>query len=45
MIGDALARAQMETIVRHLGALDRPWNCPHGRPTMRHLCHLGLFPE
>ncbi|KAL3998980.1 DNA mismatch repair protein MutL family protein [Acanthocheilonema viteae] len=40
MIGSALTMTQMEKIVRHLGTLDHPWNCPHGRPTLRHLCAL-----
>jgi DNA mismatch repair protein PMS2 len=40
MIGRALTRQQMGTLVRHMGQLDKPWNCPHGRPTMRHLCGL-----
>ncbi|KAJ1795639.1 ATP-binding mismatch repair protein [Coemansia sp. RSA 2399] len=40
MIGDPLGAAQMLAIVRHLSALDHPWNCPHGRPTMRHLHRL-----
>lgn len=40
MIGKALTRQQMESLVRHMGQLDKPWNCPHGRPTMRHLCGL-----
>ncbi|KAH6688078.1 hypothetical protein F5X68DRAFT_152579 [Plectosphaerella plurivora] len=40
MIGRALTRHQMGTLVRHMGELDKPWNCPHGRPTMRHLCGL-----
>lgn len=41
MIGKALSRQQMETVVRHMGGMEKPWNCPHGRPTMRHLCGLG----
>lgn len=23
------------------GEIDQPWNCPHGRPTMRHLADLA----
>lgn len=30
-------------IVRHMGTMDQPWNCPHGRPTMRHLSDLRCF--
>jgi DNA mismatch repair protein PMS2 len=41
MIGRALSRSQMEKVVRHMGEMEKPWNCPHGRPTMRHLCGLG----
>lgn len=40
MIGKALSHQQMEQIVRNLGTLEVPWNCPHGRPTLRHLCSL-----
>ncbi|VDN57583.1 unnamed protein product [Dracunculus medinensis] len=40
MIGTALNTSQMEKIIRHLGRLDQPWNCPHGRPTLRHLCTI-----
>ncbi|KAG6020284.1 hypothetical protein E4U40_006226 [Claviceps sp. LM458 group G5] len=40
MIGKALTTSQMSTIIRHMGELDKPWNCPHGRPTMRHLCRI-----
>lgn len=43
MIGNALQQKQMEKLVRHMGELDKPWNCPHGRPTMRHLCSLGTW--
>lgn len=28
-------------VVRHMGTMDLPWNCPHGRPTMRHLVNLN----
>ncbi|KAK4165193.1 mismatch repair endonuclease PMS2 [Cladorrhinum sp. PSN259] len=41
MIGKALSKRQMENVVRHMGEMEKPWNCPHGRPTMRHLCGLG----
>jgi len=40
MIGKTLQKAQMEKIVRHMGSMDKPWSCPHGRPTMRHLYGL-----
>ncbi|VDM72413.1 unnamed protein product [Strongylus vulgaris] len=41
MIGTALTTNQMKSIVSHLGTLDQPWNCPHGRPTLRHLVDLN----
>ncbi|KAF2639656.1 DNA mismatch repair protein MutL [Massarina eburnea CBS 473.64] len=40
MIGKTLKTAQMENIVQHMGTMDKPWSCPHGRPTMRHLYGL-----
>ncbi|KAI9826276.1 MAG: hypothetical protein M1826_006698 [Phylliscum demangeonii] len=40
MVGRSLSRRQMTDVVRHMGEMDRPWNCPHGRPTMRHLITL-----
>ncbi|QLQ78921.1 hypothetical protein HG537_0B02690 [Torulaspora globosa] len=40
MIGKPLAKATMTKVVRHLSELDKPWNCPHGRPTMRHLMEI-----
>ena len=40
MIGKALNRKTMERILEHLSGLQSPWNCPHGRPTMRHLAVL-----
>lgn len=43
MIGRTLTRGMMGKVVGRLGELDKPWNCPHGRPTMRHLCGLGVW--
>ncbi|KAF2789904.1 DNA mismatch repair protein MutL [Melanomma pulvis-pyrius CBS 109.77] len=40
MVGKTLRTVQMENIVRHMGSMDKPWSCPHGRPTMRHLFGL-----
>ena len=40
MIGKTLTHAQMRKLVRNMGLIDKPWNCPHGRPTMRHLRSL-----
>ena len=45
MIGKALTQSQMYTLVGHMGELDKPWNCPHGRPTMRHLCRMQTWDE
>ena len=41
MIGDVLNMKDMNKLVRQLSNLDQPWNCPHGRPTMRHLINLA----
>lgn len=40
MIGKTLTLKQMGALVRRMGEIDKPWNCPHGRPTMRHVCGL-----
>lgn len=40
MIGKTLQPPRMREIVRHMGSMDKPWSCPHGRPTMRHLFGL-----
>lgn len=40
MIGTALEQHKMRTIVAQLAELEQPWNCPHGRPTLRHLIDL-----
>ncbi|KAG2232704.1 hypothetical protein INT48_000061 [Thamnidium elegans] len=36
-------RACHKAIVGHMGDIDQPWNCPHGRPSMRHLLSLDHF--
>lgn len=43
MIGAVLNDKMMRGIVDHLGTLDQPWNCPHGRPTLRYLGNLATF--
>ena len=46
MIGKVLTKPMMMKLVSKMGEIDKPWNCPHGRPTMRHVCRLdGLFDE
>ena len=40
MIGDSLSRSKMETILRTMQKLDHPWECAHGRPTIRHVRDL-----
>ncbi|KAF8063172.1 DNA mismatch repair protein MutL, partial [Lyophyllum atratum] len=41
MVGMPLNKQQMSLVVNHMGTMDQPWNCPHGRPTMRHLLDLA----
>ncbi|KAF7190335.1 DNA mismatch repair protein PMS1 [Pseudocercospora fuligena] len=43
MVGKTLTMAQMGKVVRHMGEMEKPWNCPHGRPTMRHLAGLSAW--
>lgn len=40
MIGTALTRGRMKSVLNNMGTIEQPWNCPHGRPTMRHLVCL-----
>jgi DNA mismatch repair protein PMS2 len=40
MVGDALDTQQMTRLLKGLAAVEQPWNCPHGRPTMRHLADV-----
>ncbi|KAI5176114.1 DNA mismatch repair protein PMS2 [Nematocida sp. LUAm1] len=34
MIGESLSKRQMQDIIDNLSTTTRPWNCPHGRPTI-----------
>ncbi|XP_060029238.1 mismatch repair endonuclease PMS2 isoform X2 [Erinaceus europaeus] len=43
MIGTALNTGEMKKLISHMGQMDHPWNCPHGRPTMRHLANLDVL--
>lgn len=40
MVGTALKLNDMQGIVNQMSGLEQPWNCPHGRPTIRHLSTL-----
>jgi DNA mismatch repair ATPase MutL len=42
MIGTALTTAEMRGIVNRLDSIEQPWNCPHGRPTVRHLVDVHV---
>ena len=41
MVGRALDAGGMRRVVHRLAALQSPWQCPHGRPTMK-LLATGL---
>ncbi|KAM3423777.1 hypothetical protein BST61_g1181 [Cercospora zeina] len=43
MVGKTLTVGQMSKVVMHMGEMEKPWNCPHGRPTMRHLAGLSAW--
>jgi DNA mismatch repair protein PMS2 len=45
MIGTTLEIHKMKQIIENLVKLVSPWNCPHGRPTMRYLYDLNKFKE
>ncbi|XP_032182950.1 mismatch repair endonuclease PMS2 [Mustela erminea] len=45
MIGTALSTSEMKKLITHMGEMDHPWNCPHGRPTMRHIANLDVLSQ
>ncbi|KAG5492034.1 hypothetical protein GH5_00937 [Leishmania sp. Ghana 2012 LV757] len=45
MIGTPLTMKRMKLILERLSELHQPWNCPHGRPTLRLLCNIANLPK
>ncbi|XP_020820943.1 mismatch repair endonuclease PMS2 isoform X1 [Phascolarctos cinereus] len=45
MIGTALNKNEMKKLITHMGEIEHPWNCPHGRPTMRHIASLNIISQ
>ncbi|KAK7592955.1 hypothetical protein V9T40_007707 [Parthenolecanium corni] len=43
MIGTPLSVTHMRKLINNMGCIEQPWNCPHGRPTMRHLINLSIL--
>ncbi|XP_011647670.1 mismatch repair endonuclease PMS2 [Pogonomyrmex barbatus] len=43
MIGTALNIGEMQKLIMQMTQMQNPWNCPHGRPTIRHLLSLLLI--
>ncbi|XP_043503098.1 mismatch repair endonuclease PMS2-like [Polistes fuscatus] len=43
MIGTALNNTEMMKLVIQMSQMKNPWNCPHGRPTIRHLFSMSLM--
>ena len=41
MVGRGLDQKTMRKVVQNLSELESPWNCPHGRPTLRFLKKLS----
>ena len=33
----------MKSIIQKLESVQQPWNCPHGRPTIRHLVDIDNY--
>ena len=40
MIGVTLDKNRMEQVLSDMSKILSPWNCPHGRPTMRLLYEI-----
>lgn len=45
MIGKSLSKSQMKQIILQMGRIEKPWHCPHGRPTIKYLSSLSKFKQ
>ena len=45
MVGTSLSFTEMKMIVSNMSSIDQPWNCPHGRPTLRYLADISHLDE
>jgi DNA mismatch repair protein PMS2 len=45
MIGTPLDRKSMFNLLAHMSLIEHPWNCPHGRPTIRYLQNLDFIAD
>ena len=45
MVGRDLDNKTMSKVVTNLKTLESPWNCPHGRPTLRFLQKVYTSPD
>uniref|UniRef100_A0A8C5K7M1 MutL C-terminal dimerisation domain-containing protein n=1 Tax=Jaculus jaculus TaxID=51337 RepID=A0A8C5K7M1_JACJA len=45
MFASRACRKSMKKLVTHMGEMEHPWNCPHGRPTMRHIANLDVISQ
>uniref|UniRef100_A0A671R1E7 MutL C-terminal dimerisation domain-containing protein n=1 Tax=Sinocyclocheilus anshuiensis TaxID=1608454 RepID=A0A671R1E7_9TELE len=45
MVGTALNTSEIKKLLLHMEEIEQPWNCPHGRPTMRHLANLDMVSQ
>lgn len=43
MVGTALSISEMSRLLKQMAQTEQPWNCPHGRSTMRHLVNVNIL--
>jgi DNA mismatch repair ATPase MutL len=42
---DIVCAGDMRRLVDHMGKIEQPWNCPHGRPTIRNALAMYRIPS